>query len=305
MVQTLDRMLISGTASQKAVAREVVIRPVAFVKKLTGQERIAVCRQLGLKPTRSFAVSETYLHRPGQDYHRDEQPLDRRICCQGKKPRTWAIHFVVRQRHRHGMTADTIARAFDPFFTTKPIGQGTGLGLSMVYGFAGQSGGAVRIYSEIGQGTMICIYLPRHQGDAQADELVHSAEEMLRPEGTQTILLVDDEPLIRMVAAEALEELGYTVIEASDAAAALKVLNSDRSLNLLITDVGLPNGMNGRQLADAGRDVRSGIEVLFITGYAENAVLNHGHLDAGMHVMTKPFQMEAFTRRVGELILKT
>ena len=204
-----------------------------------------------------------------------------------------------------GMTSDTIARAFDPFFTTKPIGQGTGLGLSMVYGFAGQSGGAVRIYSEIDQGTTICIYLPRHQGELEAADLLHQVEDTPRPDGLQTILLVDDEPLIRMVAAEALAELGYTVVEADDAASALKVLNSDRALNLLITDVGLPNGMNGRQLADAARELRKGIEVLFITGYAENAVLNHGHLDVGMHVMTKPFQMDAFTRRVGELVSKT
>jgi PAS domain S-box-containing protein len=204
-----------------------------------------------------------------------------------------------------GMTADTIAKAFDPFFTTKPIGQGTGLGLSMVYGFAGQSGGAVRIYSEIGQGAMICIYLPRYQGEAEDDPLDHADLNAPRSEGAQTILLVDDEPLIRMVAAEALEDLGYTVVEAEDAPSALKILNSDRPLNLLITDVGLPNGMNGRQLADAAREIRKGIEVLFITGYAENAVLNHGHLDHGMHVMTKPFQMDAFARRVSELISKS
>ncbi len=204
-----------------------------------------------------------------------------------------------------GMSADVMARAFDPFFTTKPIGQGTGLGLSMVYGFAGQSGGSVRIYSEIDKGTMICIYLPRHAGDEQPDEPDPSFSDAPRAHGGELILLVDDEPLIRMVAAEQLEELGYSVIEAADAQSALKILNSQSVINLLITDVGLPGGMNGRQLADAARVARPALEVLFITGYAENAVLNHGHLDQGMHVLTKPFQMDTFARRVKSLIAKS
>jgi len=202
-----------------------------------------------------------------------------------------------------GMAPDVIARAFDPFFTTKPIGQGTGLGLSMVYGFAGQSGGAARIYSELNKGTMICVYLPRHLDEAEVDvEHQEIIDEAPRADGHETILLVDDEPLIRMLAAEQLEELGYEVIEAGDAASALKLLSMQRKVSLLITDVGLPGGMNGRQLADAARQTRPNLEVLFITGYAENAVLNHGHLDAGMHVMTKPFQMDAFARRVKALV---
>jgi len=204
-----------------------------------------------------------------------------------------------------GMPPEIIARAFDPFFTTKPIGQGTGLGLSMVYGFAGQSGGAARIYSETGKGTMICIYLPRYQGEV-SDDMQNQTDhhEPPRAEGGETVLLVDDEPLIRMLAAEQLEELGYTVIEAGDGPSALKILNSQRPISLLITDVGLPGGMNGRQVADAARVSRPGMEVLFVTGYAENAVLSHGHLDAGMHVITKPFQMDVFARRVKELIAK-
>ncbi|UJW84789.1 PAS domain-containing protein [Devosia sp. SL43] len=204
-----------------------------------------------------------------------------------------------------GMSADVIARAFDPFFTTKPIGQGTGLGLSMVYGFAGQSGGAVRIYSEAGKGSMVCIYLPRFAGEAEVDDAdLGLAPDAPRSEGHETILVVDDEPLVRMIATEQLEELGYTVLEAADGPTALKILNSNRTINLLITDVGLPSGMNGRQLADAARVSRPNLEVLFITGYAENAVLNHGHLDPGMHVMTKPFQMDTFARRVKDLIAK-
>jgi CheY-like chemotaxis protein len=200
------------------------------------------------------------------------------------------------------MSREVIDRAFDPFFTTKPIGQGTGLGLSMVYGFAGQSGGTVRIYSELGRGTMVCIYLPRHRGEAQTSEDPQIIEETPRASGTETVLLVDDEPLIRMLAVEALEELGYTVIEADEGASALKILNSERHIDLLITDVGLPGGLNGRQVADAARTARPDLKVLFITGYAENAVLNHGHLDEGMHVLTKPFQMDEFGRKVKALI---
>lgn len=203
-----------------------------------------------------------------------------------------------------GMAADVVARAFDPFFTTKPIGQGTGLGLSMVYGFAGQSGGAVRIYSEVDRGTMICIYLPRHIGEGRVDEAVAEPVRLPPPTGRSTILVVDDEPLVRMVAVELLEELGHAVLEADDGPSALRILNSRPDIELLITDVGLPNGMNGRQLADAIRTQRPDLNVLFITGYAENAVLNHGHLERGMQVITKPFAADAFARRVSELIVR-
>lgn len=202
-----------------------------------------------------------------------------------------------------GMSQDIIERAFDPFFTTKPIGQGTGLGLSMVYGFAGQSGGAARIYSELGKGTMICIYLPRYSGSIDtADPEAEASIDAPRADGDETILVVDDEPLVRMLAVEELQDLGYSVIEAEDAPSALRLLNSNRQISLLITDVGLPGGMNGRQLADAARTNRPDLEVLFITGYAENAVLNHGHLEHGMHVMTKPFQLDVFAQRVKSLI---
>jgi len=200
-----------------------------------------------------------------------------------------------------GMAPDVIQRAFDPFFTTKPIGMGTGLGLSMVYGFVRQSGGQARIYSEPSQGTMVCLYLPRHHGEAENDDAPGELAEAPRAEQGETVLVVDDEPTVRMLVTEVLGDLGYTAIEAADGPAGLRVLQSNARIDLLVTDVGLP-GMNGRQLADAGRVARLGLKVLFITGYAENAVLNHGHLGPGMHVMTKPFAMEALASRIKELI---
>lgn len=200
-----------------------------------------------------------------------------------------------------GMSPAVVAKAFDPFFTTKPIGSGTGLGLSMVYGFARQSGGLVRIRSTPGAGTTITIYLPRSDGEVEreaprADRVVNPA-----PRGNGTVLVVDDEEAVRSLILETLGELGYSAVGASDGPSALKVLMGLREVDLLVTDVGLP-GMNGRQLSDAIRTVRPGLKVLFITGYAENAVLNHGHLDVGMHVMTKPFEMDALAARIGRII---
>lgn len=201
-----------------------------------------------------------------------------------------------------GMSPEIVARVFDPFFTTKPIGQGTGLGLSMVYGFAGQSGGAVRIYSEVGRGTMVCIYLPRHAAEQQDEEPPLENDAVPMSAAQDTILVVDDEPLVRMVAVDMLEELGYVVLEAGDGPSALKILEARPEISLLVTDVGLPNGMNGRQLADVVRGKRPDLNVLFVTGYAENAVLNHGHLERGMQVVTKPFTAETLARRVKDLI---
>ncbi|WP_336489801.1 ATP-binding protein [Methylobacterium nigriterrae] len=201
-----------------------------------------------------------------------------------------------------GMAPDVVKRAFDPFFTTKPIGQGTGLGLSMIYGFARQSGGQARIYSEIDEGTMVCLYLPRHHGRSDDAELPPPASAKPRAEQGQTVLVVDDEPTVRMLVTEALEELGYTAVEAADSVAGLRILESDIRIDLLVTDVGLPGGMNGRQMADAGRVVRPDLRVLFITGYAENAVLGSGHLEPGMQVVTKPFVMDVLTDRIKDLI---
>ncbi|KKW90809.1 histidine kinase [Sphingobium chungbukense] len=196
-----------------------------------------------------------------------------------------------------GMDAETISRAFEPFFTTKPIGSGTGLGLSMIYGFARQSGGDVRIHSTPGMGTTVAIYLPRDGQAVVADASPLPLSAAPRTDGGETVLVVDDEVAVRMLIIEALTDLGYDAIEAPDGPAAMELLAQGRDIDLLVTDVGLP-GMNGRQLAEALRATRPGLKVLFITGYAENAVLNHGHLEAGMHVITKPFPMEALASRV-------
>jgi CheY-like chemotaxis protein len=201
-----------------------------------------------------------------------------------------------------GMTPEIALKAFDPFFTTKPLGEGTGLGLSMVYGFARQSGGQVRVSSELGQGTTMCIYLPRHNEDIPADE--NSVLSPLREAGGEgeVVLVIDDEPTIRMLIGEVLAESGYAVVEAPDGPAGLKVLESNARIDLLITDVGLPGGMNGRQVADAARVGRPDLKVLFITGYAENAVVGNGRLEKGMFVLTKPFQMEALAARIRDII---
>ena len=201
-----------------------------------------------------------------------------------------------------GMPPAVLARAFDPFFTTKPLGQGTGLGLSMIYGFAKQSGGQARITSEEGQGTTVRIYLPRHRGPAEEDAPPPPPAEATRARKGETVLIVDDEPTVRMLVGEVLEDLGYAVVEAADSVSGLRVLQSAVPIDLLITDVGLPGGMNGRQMADAARVVRPELKVLFITGYAENAAVGNGQLEPGMQVLTKPFLVEALASRIRALI---
>jgi len=200
-----------------------------------------------------------------------------------------------------GMTPDVISRAFDPFFTTKPLGQGTGLGLSMIHGFVRQSGGQVRIYSEIGKGTTMSLYLPRFAGDIGAQDTPQPEAGVEAAHG-ETVLVVDDEEIIRMMIVDVLEEAGYRILEAADGPAALKILQSNARIDLVITDVGLPGGVNGRQLADAGRSVRPNLKILFVTGYAENAIVGNGTLDAGMKIITKPFEMTTFAARVQEII---
>jgi CheY-like chemotaxis protein len=201
-----------------------------------------------------------------------------------------------------GMTADVVARAFEPFYTTKPVGMGTGLGLSMVYGFACQSGGQVKIDSEVGNGTTISLYLPRDLGGA---EHVHQPDSIPAVNNTETgltVLVVEDEPTVRQLVVEVLIEMGHTPLEAPDGARGLDILKSNAWLDLLICDVGLPGGLNGRQLADAARVLRPTLKVLFMTGYAESAVLSSGHLPPGMHLLTKPFAMAGLARRIKEVL---
>jgi CheY-like chemotaxis protein len=201
-----------------------------------------------------------------------------------------------------GMTKETIGRIFEPFFTTKPLGQGTGLGLSMIYGFVRQSNGQIRVYSEPGRGTTMCLYLPRHHREASAGETVEESEPGFETAYGETVLVVDDEPTVRLLMADALQDIGYRVLEAPDGPDALKILQSDTRIDLLLTDVGLPRGMNGRQVADAGRAVRPKLKVLFVTGYAENALVGNGHLEPGMQVITKPFAIDALANRVRAMI---
>ncbi|KQQ86370.1 PAS domain S-box protein [Massilia sp. Leaf139] len=199
-----------------------------------------------------------------------------------------------------GMAPELVTRIFDPFFTTKPLGEGTGLGLSMVYGFVRQSEGHVRVSSVPGRGTTMWLYLPCYAGALQEQE----AREVLSAESGQgeTVLLIEDEDALREIIEEVLREAGYRVLTAQNGSAGLQVLHSDARVDLLITDVGLPGGLNGRQVADAARIKRPSLKVLFITGYADTAAVGNGRLDPGMEVMTKPFAITEFSGRVRALI---
>jgi CheY-like chemotaxis protein len=199
-----------------------------------------------------------------------------------------------------GMSAEVAARAFDPFFTTKPIGQGTGLGLSMIYGFARQSNGHVTIDSKPGQGTSVRLYLPRHRGEVAATS--DPGAELARYAGRgETVLVIEDEPVVRGVILEMLAEQGYQALEAVDGPSGLKILHSDQPVDLLVTDVGLP-GMNGRQVADQARETRPELKILFITGYAESVAISDGFLQPGMEMITKPFELDHLAGRIRTMI---
>jgi CheY-like chemotaxis protein len=201
-----------------------------------------------------------------------------------------------------GMTSDVIERAFDPFFTTKPMGRGTGLGLSMIYGFTRQSDGYVKIYSELGQGTTVRLYLPRFRGEEGDEEAnVQRTLDMHRADAGETVLVVEDEASVRELVVEVLSELGYHTLEAVDGPSGLQMIEAAPALDLLITDVGLP-GLNGRQLADAARNLKPGLQVLFMTGYAENAAVGHGFLEPGMEMITKPFPLDVLAERIRRMI---
>jgi len=196
-----------------------------------------------------------------------------------------------------GMSQDTMEKAFEPFFTTKPIGQGTGLGLSMIYGFARQSEGFAKLYSELGKGTTVKLFLPRHRGESGQEEAAVEHRPAPPQAAGETVLVVEDEPVVRELIVEILNDLGYAALEAADGPSGLEFLQSKRRIDLLITDIGLP-GLNGRQVADAGRALRPELKVLFMTGYAENAAIASGFLEPGMEMITKPFAMEVLMGRI-------
>ncbi len=200
-----------------------------------------------------------------------------------------------------GMGPDVLDKVYEPFFTTKPIGQGTGLGLSMVYGFAQQSGGQVRIHSSEGDGTTVKIFLPAAEGAVTQERQAAPAV----PAGRgQNVLLVEDDASVRLLVRDLLDELGYHAVEVPEAGAAIEILSSDASLDLMISDVGLP-GMNGRQLAEIARQHRPDLPILFITGYAENAAIRAGFLGTNMSMVTKPFAVDALARKIEELLAGT
>jgi PAS domain S-box-containing protein len=200
-----------------------------------------------------------------------------------------------------GMSADVLAKAFDPFFTTKDIGEGTGLGLSQVYGFAKQSRGHVKIYSEVGEGTTVKLYLPRVHHDADEPE-VEEIRSIARGSRNEIILVVEDDDDVRAYSSETLRELGYTVLEAANARGALVALDSRPDIDVLFTDVGLPGGLNGRELAEQARERRANLKVLFTTGYARNAIVHDGRLDPGVDLITKPFTQALLAEKLRDII---
>jgi signal transduction histidine kinase len=202
-----------------------------------------------------------------------------------------------------GMPKETLSRAFEPFFTTKDVGRGTGLGLSMVYGFVKQSGGHVTIYSELGEGTTVKMYFPRFAGKSGADK---ADEAPAVPEGSaeEVVLLVEDNEEVRAYSAMILADLGYRVIEASDAEGALPILRSAKRIDLLFTDVVLP-GKSGRVLANEAAEIRPELKVLFTTGYSRNAIVHHGRLDPGVQLLSKPFTIDQLASRVRDILDKS
>jgi CheY-like chemotaxis protein len=199
------------------------------------------------------------------------------------------------------MDGGTQARAFEPFFTTKPVGKGTGLGLSQVYGFVKQSGGHLKLYSEKDIGTTVKIYLPRLLA---ADTAIEAPVEPIVPEGAneETILVVEDDDDVRTYSVESLRELGYRVVEAHDGPSALRLLERQPRVDLLFTDVVLPSGMTGAQVAAKARELRPDIKVLFTTGYARNAIFHHGRLDKGVNLITKPYTYADLAARVRDML---
>jgi CheY-like chemotaxis protein len=200
-----------------------------------------------------------------------------------------------------GMDSKTVAQAFEPFFTTKAVGKGTGLGLSQVYGFVKQSGGHVKIYSEVGQGTTVKLYLPRLTTQAAGGEQL---EPTPNPEAApeETILVLEDDDEVRAYSVETLRELGYRVIEAHDGPSALRLLERQPRVDLLFTDVVLPGGLTGAQVATQAKTLRPALKVLFTTGYARNAIIHHGRLDKGVQLIVKPFSFSDLAAKVRDVL---
>lgn len=200
-----------------------------------------------------------------------------------------------------GMPVEVMERAFDPFFTTKGVGKGTGLGLSQVYGFVKQTGGHVKIYSEIGVGTTIKLYLPRHFGEAAEVARAPDTLELPRARDEEIILVAEDEQRVRHLSVDTLRELGYVVVQATDANQALEQLRVQPRIDLLFTDIVMPD-MNGRQLADRARKSLPGLKVLYTTGYTRNAIVHNGMLDHDVAFLAKPFTVEQLARKVREVL---
>jgi CheY-like chemotaxis protein len=200
-----------------------------------------------------------------------------------------------------GMSAEVMARAFDPFYTTKEVGKGTGLGLSQVYGFVRQSGGHVKIYSEVGIGTTVKVYLPRHYGEAQTAEAKITAVSPYRGSKSEIVLVVEDEERVRTISVEALRDLGYTAIGASSAHEALQLCDSGLGVSLLFTDVIMP-AMSGRELANGLRQRHPNLKVLYTTGYTRNAIVHNDVLEPGTSLLTKPFSFEELATKVRQML---
>jgi PAS domain S-box-containing protein len=201
-----------------------------------------------------------------------------------------------------GMDRSTLERAFEPFFTTKSVGKGTGLGLSQVYGFVRQSGGHVRIYSELGEGTTAKIYLPRHLGADEDTAEISRPSDPIHAIGAESILLVEDDEALRAYGVELLNDLGYNVLSAANAASALEIIDRGHKIDLLFTDVVMPGGMNGRQLADEATRRRPGLKILFTTGYTRNAIVHQGRLDPGLQMIGKPYTYQELGAKIRALL---
>jgi signal transduction histidine kinase len=197
-----------------------------------------------------------------------------------------------------GMDRATLERALEPFFTTKGVGKGTGLGLSQVYGFVRQSSGHLAIYSEVGEGTSVKIYLPRHHGEADVVEKPGGSTDGVKSLGAETILVVEDDEALRLYTVEILSDLGYSVLAAANGAAALDIIGRGHDIDLLFTDIVMPGGMNGRQLAEEAKKQRPNLKVLYTTGYTANAIIHNGRLDANVELISKPYTYEALGRKI-------